>query len=110
MMPQNETNEAVQGPAEPIYGGYEGNQTTSQRYEMSYKQASNEEVAGKVYPQPHDNKNVLRFALAVIAMIMLLLFGLLFVAFIGGVTGWVSFAVASFAIFIIAVVGIQNIH
>jgi len=38
------------------------------------------------------------FALAVIALGLLLLFGLLLVVVVGGTTGWASFAVACLAI------------
>ena len=54
-------------------------------------------------------KNTLRFALAVIALGLLLLFGLLFVVVIGGTTGWAGFAIVCFAIFIIGDVGIISI-
>ena len=111
MMPQKEVNEAIRQQADPDYGRYEGNQTSSARkqYEASYDQDLREGLVGKVYPLPRDNKNMLRFALAVISMVMLLLFGLLFVVFIGGTAGWISFAAASLAIFIIAAVGIDKI-
>ena len=111
MMPQREASESIHEQADPIYGRYEGNQTSSarQQYDTSYEQDLREGLAGKVYPLPRDNKNILRFALAVIAMVMLLLFGLLFVVLIGGTAGWISFAAASLAIFIIAAVGIDKI-
>jgi hypothetical protein len=108
MMPQKEVNEAIHQQADPAYGGYEGNQTSSARqpYETSDAQELRVGPSGKVYPLPHDNTNILCFALAVIALGLLLLFGLLFVVGIGGTTGWASFAVACFAILIIAGVGI----
>ena len=111
MMPQRETSESMHEQAAPNYGRYEGNQTSSarQQYETFYEQELREGQVGKVYPLPRDNKNMLRFALAVIAMVMLLLFGLLFVVFIGGTAGWISFAAASLATFIIAAVGIDKI-
>jgi hypothetical protein len=46
------------------------------------------------------------FALAVIALGLILLFGLLFVVVIGGTAGWASFTVACIAILLIAAVGI----
>ncbi len=91
MMPQKEVNEAMNEQAGPAYGGYEGNQTSS------------------AHPIPRDNTNILRFALAVISLGLVLLFGLLFIVVIGGTTGWASFAVACFAIFIIGGVGIISI-
>src|SRR5207248_4734222 len=108
MMPQKEVSEAIYQPVDPVYGSYEGNQTASarQQYETSYEQEVREGSSGKVYPLPHDRTNILRFALAVIALGLLLLFGLLFVVVIGGTTGWASFAVACLAILIIAGVGI----
>src|ERR1700724_2417691 len=111
MMPQNEVSEAIHQQADPEYGRYEGNQTSSarQHYETSYEQDAREGPSGKVYPLLHDNTNILRFALAVIALGLILLFGLLFIVVIGGTTGWASFAVACFAIFIIACVGIDKI-
>jgi len=111
MMPQKEVNEAIHQQADPDYGKYEGNQTSSarQHYEPSYEQDVREGPSGKVYPLPRDNKNILRFTLAVIALGLLLLFGLLFVVAIGGTTGWASFAVACIAILLIAGVGINSV-
>ena len=112
MMPQKEGSEAIYQQADPEYGRYEGTQTSSarQHYETSYEQEVRERPSGKVYPLPRDNTNTLRFALAVIALGLILLFGLLFVVFVGGTTGWASFAVACIAIFIITGVGIDKIH
>lgn len=111
MMPQSEGSESIHGQADATYGRYEGNQASSarQQYETPYDQELREGPVGKVYPLPRDNKNILRFALAVFSMIMLLLFGLLFVVLIGGTAGWISFAAASLAIFIIATVAIDKI-
>jgi len=112
MMPQKEVSEAVYQQADPEYGGYEGTRTPSarQHYETSYEQELREGPSGKVYPLPRDNANTLRFALAVIALGLILLFGLLFIVMIGGTTGWASFAVACIAIFIITGVGIDKIR
>src|SRR5713226_8585299 len=111
MMPQKEVSEAIHQQADPEYGRYEVNQTSSarQHYETSYEQDVREGPSGKVYPLPHDNWNTLRFALAVIALGLILLFGLLFVVVIGGTTGWASFAVACIAILLIAGVGISSV-
>src|SRR5215470_137628 len=111
MMPQREVNEAMHEQAGPDYGRYEGNQTgvSRQQYETSYEQELREGPSGKVYPRPHDNTIILRFALAVIALGLILLFGLLFVVAVGGTTGWASFAVACLAILIIAGVGIASL-
>jgi hypothetical protein len=112
MMPQREANESIHGQAEATYGRYEGNQasTAHQQYETPYEQELREGPVGKVYPLQRDNKNMLRFALAVISLFMLLLFGLLFVVLIGGTAGWISFAAACLAIFIIAAVAIDKIQ
>jgi hypothetical protein len=112
MMPQRETTESMDEQANPTYGRYEENQTSSshQQYETLYAQGLRGEQDGKMYPLPRDNKNVLRFALAVISLAMLLLFGLLFVVLVGGTAGWVSFAAACLAILTIAAVGIEKIH
>ncbi len=111
MMPQKEVNEAMHEQAGPVYGRYEGTQTSSarQHYETSNKQELREGPSGKVYPLPRDNTNILRFALAVISLGLLLLFGLLFVVVIGGTVGWASFAVACIALFIIGGVGIVSL-
>src|SRR6266516_1394746 len=108
MMPQKEVNEAMHEQAGPAYGGYEGNQTSSahQHYETSYEQDLREGPSGKAYPLPRDKTNILRFTLAVIALGLILLFGLLFVVVIGGTVGGGSFAAACFAILIIAGLGI----
>ncbi len=111
MMPQKEVSEAIYQQAGPAYGRYEGNQTSSARqpYETSDAQDVREGPSGKVYPLPRDKTNILRFTLTVIALGLILLFGLLFVVVIGGTTGWASFAVACIAIFIIAGVGINSV-
>ena len=108
MMPQKEVNEAIPQQADPDYGRYEGNQTSSarQHYETSYEQDVKEGPSGKVYPLSHVDTNILIFALAVIALGLILLFGFLFVVVIGGTTGWASFAVACLAILFIACIGI----
>jgi hypothetical protein len=104
MMPQKEVSAAMQQQAEPDYGRYEGNQTSSAS--LHHEQNLREEPFGKVYPHPSDNTNVLCFALAVIALGLIVFFGILFVVFVGGTTGWASFAVACLALLIIASVGI----
>ena len=111
MMPQKEVSEAIHQQADPAYGRYEGNQTgvSRQHDETSSEQDVREGPSGKVYPLPRDKTNILRFTLAVIALGLILLFGLLFVVVVGGTTGWASFAVACIAIFIIAGVGINSV-
>ena len=111
MMPHKEASEAIHQQADPAYGRYEGKQTSSARHysETSSEQDWREGPSGKVYPLPRDKTNILRFALAVIALGLILLFGLLFVVIIGGTTGWASFAVACIATFIIAGVGIVSL-
>ena|SRR5215831_18038236 len=100
MMPQKEVNEAIPQQADPDYGRYEGNQTSSarQQNEISYEQELRGGPSGKVYPLPRDNTNILRFVLPVVALGMLLLFGLLFVVVVGGTAGWISFVAACFVI------------
>ncbi|SRR6266480_3162007 len=111
MMTQKEVREVMLEQASPDYGRYEGKQTSSahQNYETSYEQDLREGPSGKVYPLPRDKTNILRFTLAVIALGLILLFGLLFVVVIGGDTGWASFAVACIAIILIAGVGINSV-
>ncbi len=111
MMPPKEVHEAIHEQADPDYGRYEGNQTSSahQHYQTSSEQDVREGPSGKVYPLPRDKTNILRFALAVISLGLLLLFGLLFVVMIGGTVGWASFAVACIALLIIGGVGIVSL-
>jgi len=99
MMPQKEVNDTIHQQADPDYGRYEGNQTSSAR--QQYETADAQELRdglSKVYPLPRDNTNILHFALAVISLCLLLIFGLIFVVVIGGTAGWVSFTAACFAI------------
>ena|ERR1700692_4543094 len=112
MMPQEEVNAAIHKQADPVHGRYEGTQNPSARhlYESSYEQEAREGLSGKAYPLPHENANILRFFLAVIALGLILLFGLLFVVRIGGTTGWASFAVAGFVIMVITGVSIDKIR
>jgi hypothetical protein len=112
MVPQKEVNEAIHQQADPDYGRYEGNQTSSarQHYETSYEQELREGPSGKVYPLPRVNTNTLHFALVVISLGLLLLFGLLFVVVIGGTAGWISFAAACFAICCILAYSFNTLH
>lgn len=100
MMPQEQINEGMQQQAEPDYGRYEGDQTSSarQQYETADAQELREGSSGKVYPPKRDNTNVFHFVVAVLALVLLLLFGLWFVVGIGGTAGWVSFSAACFVI------------
>ncbi len=120
MTPQHEQSSST-------YGRYE----EQQAYETPYGQTSKgetledefveavaerivqrlrQETAGKVYPQPQQfGGNVQRFALALIAMVILVLFAFLFVIVVGGTTGWISFAIGSFILFLITVVAIDKV-
>ncbi len=100
------------------YGQYEEQQAYSQQqYDTSYGRPSErivqrlrQETAGKVYPQSQlFDKNILRIALALISMAILVLFAFLFVFVVGGSTGWISFAIGSFIIFLIAAVAIDKV-
>ena len=125
MTPQQEQSSSA-------YGRYEEQQAyTQQRYETPYRQTSKgetldddfvdvvserivqrlrQETAGKVYPQPQQfDKNILRTVLALISMVILVLFAFLFVIIVGGSTGWISFAIGSFVIFLIAAVAIDKV-
>ncbi|HWZ17979.1 MAG TPA: hypothetical protein VNW73_04220 [Ktedonobacteraceae bacterium] len=107
MMPQKEVNEAIHQQAVADYGRYEGHTSSDyQHFEPPYEQELRAGPSGKVYPHPRDKTNILCFALAVIALGLILLFGVLFVVIVGGTTGWASFAVACIAILIIAGIGI----
>jgi hypothetical protein len=109
MMPQEEINAAMRQQADAEFGRYEGTQAR-QNYEPSYEQAMREGSSGKVYPLPRDNANVFRFALVLIALGLIVLFGLLFIFVIGGTTGWASLAVVCFAIMVITGFGLEKIH
>lgn len=125
MTPQQEQSSST-------YGHYEEQQAyTQQRYETPYRQTSKvealddefvdavserivqrlrQETAGKVYPQPQQfDKNMLRTVLALISMVILVLFAFLFVIVVGGSTGWISFAIGSFILFLIAAVAIDKV-
>jgi hypothetical protein len=125
MTPQHEQSSST-------YGRYEDQQTYApQGYETPNRQSSKgqtldddfvdavserivqrlrQETAGKVYPQPQQfDKNILRVGLALISMAILVLFAFLFVFVVGGATGWISFAIGGFIIFLIAVVAIDKV-
>src|SRR5581483_2504421 len=91
MMSQKEEYSPPQKHADPDYGRYAGNET-------SYAQELREEPSGKVYPFPHDKMKFFRFALPMISLGLLVLFGLLFVVGVGGTIGWLSFATACFVL------------
>ncbi len=125
MTPQHEQSGST-------YGRYEEQQAYAQQgHETPYRQTSKgerldddfvdavserivqrlrQETAGKVYPQPQQfDKNILRMIMAVISMLILVLFAFLFVIVVGGSTGWISFAIGSFIIFLIAAVAIDKV-
>ena len=125
MMPQHEQSGST-------YGRYEEQQAYAQQgHETPYRQTSKgeildddfvdavserivqrlrQETAGKVYPQPQQfDKNILRMIMAVISMLILVLFAFLFVIVVGGSTGWISFAIGSFIILLIAAVAIDKV-
>src|SRR5689334_7924096 len=112
MMPQEEITAASYQQADPVYGRYEGTQSASarQHYEPPYEQAMREGSSGKIYPLPRDNANVFRFVLVLIALGLIVLFGLLFIFVIGGTTAWASLAVVCFAIMVITGFGLEKIH
>ena len=107
MTPQKESNGSMHEQAGQTYGRYEGDQ--GQHDETSYEQLLREGPVGKVYPEPRDNKNILRLITFAIAMVTLMAFGVLCLVLVGGTAGWVSFCAASLAIFIVAVVAIDKI-
>ena len=112
MMPQKEANEPANEQAGATYGGYEGNQAHAhQYYDPSYEQPLREGsgAGGKVYPEPRNSKNMFVLAIFLISMVTLLLCAVLFIFFLGGTGGWISFAVAAFVIFLIAVVTMDKI-
>ena len=100
MMPQKEVNEAGQQQAHVEFAGYEGNAISPERhhYETFYGQDMREGASGKVYPLPRDRTNMIRLALVAISLVMLLLFGYLFVIVVGGATGTISFIAACFVL------------
>jgi hypothetical protein len=105
MMPQEEINAAMRRQADAEFGRYEVTQAR-QHYEQTMREGS----SGKVYPLPRDNANVFRFVLVLIALGLIVLFGLLFIFVIGGTTGWASLAVVCFAIMVITGFGLEKIH
>lgn len=112
MMPQKEVGEAQYQLAGQEYGRYEEQQRSSarQRDEAMYEQNLREGASNKVYPPQRNNANILRFSLAMIALGLVVFFGLLFILGVGGTTGWASFAVACFAVLFIAGIGMDKIR
>lgn len=108
MMPQKEASEAIHQQADPAYGRYEGNQSSSARQhnETSYEQDWREGPSGKVYPLPRDNTNIRGLLWFVAAMVALLAFAIVCLVIVGGTAGWISFCAATFAIMTLAGVGI----
>jgi hypothetical protein len=74
MMPQREASESIYEQTYPTYGGYEGNPIYARQHsENSNAQLLGERAAEKVYPVPHDHKNMLCLSMFVMAMVTLLL-------------------------------------
>src|SRR5215475_9111211 len=99
MMQQKQIDEAIYQQADQGYARYEGNQTGGPRlrYETSSEQGAREEQFNKVYPLQSDKATTLCFALAVIALGLIVFFGLLFVVLVGGSVGGGAFVAACFA-------------
>jgi hypothetical protein len=111
MMPQKQENESIYEPIDTSYGRYEGNQEFSHRSDLrSDSQTLKETTGEKVYPQQYNRKNMFRLGMFMVAMVMLLLFALLFIFALGGTGGWVSFCVAAGVIFLLTVVVIDKIE
>ncbi|QBD74850.1 hypothetical protein EPA93_02100 [Ktedonosporobacter rubrisoli] len=77
--------------------------------EMPYYLLLPERSNGKIAVLPRDNKDILRLLLAVVAMLMLLPFSVLFTIFLPNPTSWLSLSVVSLTIFLIALVAISKI-
>lgn len=111
MTPQKDVDQSLPDPEEQTYGRYEGNQASvRQQYISSYEQAGRDDAVGKVYPVVHDNKNLYRLLVFVVAMVVLLLFAVLTIFFVGGTGGWVSLIVIAFIIFLISAVVVSEIR
>src|SRR5262249_14303667 len=110
MMPQREAGEPTYEQAGSTYGGYEGNQADAhQQFETSYQQPLQGEREAKVYGTARDTKNALRLIAFGMAMVTLILLAVVCLIVVGGTGGWISFCAACLAIFIMAVVAIDNI-
>lgn len=93
------------------YGAYEMQSASEhQEYEMSSFQKQDKVANEKIRAPKRDMRNIYRFILAITSMLMLIPFALLFVVFMGGPQGWIGFAIAACAIFLIAVVAIDKIE
>ena len=111
MMPQRAENEPIYEQADTSYGRYEGDQDVSHSSDLRSDNPISRETSGeKVYPQQNNRKNMFRLGMFMVAMVMLLLFALLFVFFLGGTGGWISFIVAASVIFLLTVVVIDKIE
>ncbi len=109
MMPQREAGESIHEQADSTYGSYQGEQAFAhQSYETSYEQPLRQEPIGKVYPSPHDNKNLFRLIVFAIAMVTLLAFAVICLVLVGGTGGWISFCAACLAILTIAAAAIDK--
>ena len=111
MMPPRSENESMYEQEDSSYGKYEGNQTFTDSSELnSGAPFQREAQAEKVYPQLHNHKNMFRVGMFMLAMVMLLVFALLFIFFLGGTGGWISFCVAAGVIFLLTVIIIDKIE
>ncbi len=105
MMPQQESDDSRHA----TYGAYEGDQSYTHPYaETSSGRLFKEEIGGKISPQPHDSKNLFRFAIAALSMGTLIALVIVCLLFIGGTGGWIGFIVASCVIFGIAIAALTS--
>ena len=111
MMPQREAGESVYGQTDPIYGAYEGDQLSAHHpSDLPFEQSLRDGLAGKVYPEPRDNKNRLRLMVYLIALAMVLLCAVLFIFFMGGMAGAVVFVGAAVVITALSFAAIEKIQ
>src|SRR5260370_3273254 len=96
MMPQKEAGESIHEQTGPTYGRYEGDQ--GQHDQTFYEQLLREGPVGKVYPEPLDNKNMLRLIAFAIAIATLLALGFLALVFLADTAGCIIFSSAILAI------------
>jgi hypothetical protein len=109
MIQQMNENDSMYEQVNPTYSGYQDKQAYDrQKVQTSDSQFQWEEPGEKVFAPRRDHKNMLRFALATMAMVTMITIAVLCMLSSAGEVGWLGFGIASFAIFLTAFMAIEK--
>jgi len=96
-------NLAYRGYQQKLEYGWQEVQTSDDRLQW-------EDIGEKVHTPRRDHKNTLRFGLAIMGMVTMIVIAVLCMLSDAGAVSWLGFGIASFAIFLTAFMTIEKIQ